>query len=242
MSDALPPVVDGLDVLLLAVVGSTAYGLAHEESDRDFLGVFRAPTHQVLGLDSQAVERTVTSTDPDAAMHEVGKFMRLVLSGNPTVTELLWVPEFLVASPLGLELVAAREAFLSAPAVRSAYGGYALSQAHRLASGRGPDHRVEKLGRHSARLLLQGRELLETGALTLDVSHVRDDLFERGRQACMDPASYLEFITGEVEALDAIESVLPEVPDRERVDQLLRSVRLAGLGLTLRSPVPVRGR
>lgn len=39
-----------MNVLLKGVVGSTAYGLNHENSDVDYMGVFAAPTSEVLGL------------------------------------------------------------------------------------------------------------------------------------------------------------------------------------------------
>ncbi|MFD7300744.1 DNA polymerase beta superfamily protein, partial [Streptomyces pharetrae] len=38
------------NILLSGVVGSTAYGLAHEDSDVDRLGVFAAPTESLHGL------------------------------------------------------------------------------------------------------------------------------------------------------------------------------------------------
>ena len=119
-------------VLLAGIVGSTAYGLAGPGSDVDRLGVFAAPTLSLLGLDAPALSRV--STEPDVTMHEAGKAARLLLGANPTVTELLWLPDDLYdqRTRLGAELVEIRSAFLSARRVRDAYLGYASQQFRKL--------------------------------------------------------------------------------------------------------------
>ncbi|HEU5352848.1 MAG TPA: nucleotidyltransferase domain-containing protein [Actinocrinis sp.] len=112
-------------VLLSGIVGSTAYGLAGPGSDVDRLGMYAAPTRELLGL-HQPRESHVT-TKPDATFHEAGKAARLMLAGNPTATELLWLPDDLyeTRTALGEEAIALRGAFLSAKRVRDAYLGYA---------------------------------------------------------------------------------------------------------------------
>lgn len=122
--------VDG--VLLSGIVGSTAYGLAHEGSDIDRLGVFAAPTVSLHGL-HRPKESHVTK-DPDVTLHEAAKWCRLALGGNPTASELVWLPDELyeVRTPLGDELIGIRSAFLSAERVRNAYLGYATQQFRRL--------------------------------------------------------------------------------------------------------------
>ena len=119
-------------VLLAGIVGSTAYGLAGPQSDVDRLGIFAAPTIALLGLDAPTQSRVTTR--PDVTQHEAGKAARLLLTANPTVTELLWLPENLyeTRTPLGAELIDIRSAFLSAQRVRDAYLGYASQQLRRL--------------------------------------------------------------------------------------------------------------
>lgn len=89
-------------ILLSGVVGSTAYGLAGPDSDVDRLGIFAVPTLSLLGL-TPPEESHVTSK-PDTTLHEAGKAARLMLAGNPTVTELLWLPDDLyeVRTPLAI--------------------------------------------------------------------------------------------------------------------------------------------
>ena len=83
---AVPP-----NVLLSGVVGSVAYGLDTEDSDVDRLGVFAAPTERLLGL--HPPKPSIVSSKPDATFHEAGKFASLALNVNPTITELMWLPD-----------------------------------------------------------------------------------------------------------------------------------------------------
>lgn len=217
-------------ILLSGIVGSTAYGLAREGSDVDRLGVFVEPTVEVAGLEWSRDRETRVSTQPDVTLHEVGKYVRLALRCNPTITELLWLTgEYLeTAEPIfGLRLIGLRDAFLSTEAVRNAYGNYARQQAKRLEE-RGDGSfsadtrkRTAKHARHLLRLLRQGRELLTTGRLTVRVSKP-EDYFALDD---MSTGEMLRVYARESALLDETESVLPERPDRERVREYLAAVR-----------------
>lgn len=172
------------EVILQATVGSTAYGLAREGSDVDTLGVYVAPTRAFWGL-QRVTESVVVHEPADAQFHEVGKYCRLALKCNPTLIELLFLDERLLQKVTneGRALRALRHAFLSAPYVRSAFGGYAKQQADRLqrrnAEGKKGfssdlQHRTAKHARHCFRLLRQGLQLLEEGDLTVRVSNPED--------------------------------------------------------------------
>ncbi|MYW01661.1 nucleotidyltransferase domain-containing protein [Streptomyces sp. SID3343] len=225
--------------LLLGVVGSTAYGLATAESDEDLLGVYLAESRDVLGLDgASVVSGSEVTTKPDRTMHELGKYCVLALKCNPTVTELLWLPEYRVETEAGRRLRAMRGSFLSTEYVRSAYGGYALQQAKRLLGrhesgkqGFSADtaKRTAKHGRHCLRLLLQAQQLLRTGELVLDVRDRREELFAAGELAATDPAAFAALFEREKSALDVIESVLPERADRGAVNDLVVELRMAVL-------------
>jgi uncharacterized protein len=160
-------------VLLSGVVGSTTYGLAGAGSDVDRLGMFAAPTRALLGLSAPAQSRVTTK--PDATFHEAGKAARLILAGNPTATELLWLPEDLYESrtPLGEEAIALRTSFLSAKRTRDAYLGYATQQFKKLltrgdgASSGEARNRTAKHARHLMRLVDQGFELYTTGNVVI---------------------------------------------------------------------------
>ncbi|MDO0929270.1 nucleotidyltransferase domain-containing protein [Streptomyces sp. TG1A-8] len=122
----------GAHVLLSGIVGSTAYGLARAGSDVDRLGVFAVPTPELHGLHRPG--ESYVTTGPDRTLHEAAKWCRLALGGNPTATELVWLPDELyeVRTPLGDELIGIRGSLLCAQRVRDAYLGYATQQFRRL--------------------------------------------------------------------------------------------------------------
>jgi hypothetical protein len=215
-------------VLLSGVVGSTAYGLAGPGSDVDRLGMFAAPTLALLGLHTPRDSRV--TTQPDVTFHEAGKLARLVLGGNPTASELLWLPEDLyeVRSPLGDEAIALRTAFLSAGRVHDAYLGYATQQFRKLLS-RDPSRTSEKIAKHARhlmRLVEQGYELYTTGQVTVrlaDPERVRSF----GERVVADPEAARPFMAEAEERFATARGVLPGEPDTKAVEDWLLRVRRA---------------
>jgi hypothetical protein len=216
-------------VLLSGIVGSTAYGLAGPDSDIDRLGVFAAPTVAFHGLHPPIGKAaSVVRNDPDATYHEAAKLATLCLSGNPTVTELLYLNAYEVVTPLGLELVEIRSAFHSAKRARDAYFGYATAQFHRLLNtGQFQSKmrkRVSKHGRHLLRLLDQGFELFTTGRLTIEVADPARYI-EFGERVADNPEAARPALAEAEERFDSARSVLPEHPDEAVVERWLLRVR-----------------
>lgn len=125
-------------------------------------------------------------------------------------------------TPIGEQLIANRQYFLSTKAVMNAYRGYAFSQARKLndRTDIGLDgyasalkNRYAKHTRHCFRLLLQARELLETGTLNVKVTpEQREWLFYMGEQDADTVVT--KFMEMDAE-FDSIKSVLPDEPDLE---------------------------
>ncbi|GIF70898.1 nucleotidyltransferase domain-containing protein [Asanoa siamensis] len=227
-----------MSVLLMGVIGSTAYGLAGPHSDVDRLGVFAVPTAELHGLERPA-ESTV-SHEPDVTLHEAAKFCRLALAGNPTVTELLWLPDRLyeTRAPLGDELIALRHAFLSARRVREAYLGYATKQFRLLANRTGDyDPRVAKHARHLMRLCHQGLHTYRTGEVRVELDDPRAfrDFGERVAAGDLDVARSM--LAEHEAAFAATVTPLPESPDVPPVEAWLRRVRHAFYEPGVTSPV-----
>ncbi|MCM0674586.1 nucleotidyltransferase domain-containing protein [Micromonospora phytophila] len=224
-----------MHLLLSGVVGSVAYGLAGPGSDTDRLGVFAAPTVAFHGL--HPPRESVVTTDPDTTLHEAGKWCRLALSGNPTATELVWLPEecYETRTELGEGLIAIRSAFLSAPRVRDAYLGYASQQFRKLES-RGDGtfsadtrRRTAKHARHLARLVHQGRLLYATGVLEIRLADPEwfRAFGDRVAAGSLDEARAL---LAETERdFDRIRTPLPGRPDEATVERWLLDVRAAHL-------------
>lgn len=214
-----------MHILLSGVVGSTAYGLAHEDSDTDRLGLFAAPTRAFHGLSKP--QESIVEKDPDVTMHEAGKFCRLALNGNPTVMELLWLEEYETLTPLGQELIRIRSSFLSATRVRNAYLGYATQQFKRLEdlSDIPLRSRTAKHARHMNRLLIQGFELWSTGSLTLRLDHPMDVMSFGTQVSLGNMTAARELLENYEAAFNAHPSVLPERPDEGAVEAWLYWVR-----------------
>jgi predicted nucleotidyltransferase len=218
------------NILLSGVVGSTAYGLARAGSDIDRLGLFAVDTEELHGLHRPAESHV--STAPDRTLHEAAKWCRLALGGNPTVTELVWLPDELyeVRTPLGDELIGIRTSFLSAARVRDAYLGYAAQQFRKLRS-RGDGslsadarRRTAKHARHLKRLCTQGLELYATGRLTLRVDD--PDAYHRfGEQVAADPTAAEPLLRRFEAAFGETPSALPQRPDERPAQAWLRRVR-----------------
>lgn len=222
-----------MHVLLSGVVGSTAYGLDHEGSDIDRIGVYAAPTTVFHGLNPPTMkESSEVTTDPDVTLHEARKAALLMLNGNPTITELLWMESYETCAPLGGQLVEIRGAFLSAERVREAYLGYVRDQFSRLvAKGEYKSTyraRSEKHSRHILRLLVQGLDLYRTGRLTLRVENPQR-FFEFGRIAAANPDHVTETLAGFTEEFERTRSPLPDAPDEAAVEAWLLRVRRAFL-------------
>ena len=111
-------------VLLEAVSGSRAYGLATEESDTDIKGVFFLPRDLFYGLGYVA---QVNDEGNNTVFYELGRFVELLLASNPNTLELLATPEdcLLFRHPLMASL---RCEWFVSRACRQSFAGYAYGQ------------------------------------------------------------------------------------------------------------------
>jgi hypothetical protein len=219
-------------VLLQGVVGSHAYGLAGPDSDVDVLGMYAAPTVVFHGLNPPTGKQATTqTTDPDVTIHEAGKFARLLLGGNPTVTELLWLEGYTVHTELGERLIQLRDRVMCGKRVADAYLGYAVQQFTRLKNrGRFPDvpaSRIEKHARHMLRLVDQGTHLWVTGQLVLRIQDPERVFSFAERVAAGDTEAAEWVIRRARETFDNVPTVLPAAPDTDAVQQWLLDVRAA---------------
>jgi predicted nucleotidyltransferase len=219
-------------IVLEGITGSKAYGLDTEHSDTDVKGVYVLPLRNVLSVGFNQQRTTKDHTDPDWVYHEVGKFIQLVTAGNPTVTELLYLESYTQLNEIGVLLLENRDLFLSTPAIMHAYRGYALSQARKLATrtDQGLDgfasslkNRYAKHVRHCFRLLLQARQLLETGTLQVKVTpEQREWLFDMGKQDVDTVVATFMKMDAE---FDSVKSVLRDKPNIEKLNELLYEIR-----------------
>lgn len=211
-------------VILKVVIGSRAYGLETEGSDTDYRGVYLPPADlhwSLFGVPEQL--------ENDAAQEcfwELQKFLTLALKANPNVFEVLYSPLIEHATPLGRELIAMRESFLSRVAYQT-FNGYVLSQFKKLQADLRNQGAVKwKHVMHLIRLLLSGICTLKQGYVPVRVEQHRDRLLaiKRGEVAWDDIEAWrLSLHTEFDQAL--LETKLPERPDYARANQFLIAAR-----------------
>jgi predicted nucleotidyltransferase len=178
--------------ILRGIVGSTSHGTAIEnQDDRDEMGVFVEPPEYVCGLhplehyiyrDQPNVDGRCMPSKPgdlDLVMYSLRKFCRLAEKGNPSVIILMWLPQHLVKTALGVDLIWIREAFISRNCA-ARFLGYLIAQRQKMKGERANTTKrpelIEKYGydvkfaMHALRLGFEGIELLKHRYLTLPVA------------------------------------------------------------------------
>ncbi|HVK25285.1 MAG TPA: nucleotidyltransferase domain-containing protein [Actinokineospora sp.] len=211
-----------MNLILSAIMGSHAYGLATASSDEDRRGVFVAPTESFWRL-----EKPPSSVDGPAAEQlnwEVEHFCLLGLRGNPTALELLVSDLVEICTPIGTELRELLPAFLS-QRVSTSYERATAQQLARATRAAEPNW---KQVMHALRLLMVCRTLLTTGELRIDMRVERDRLLlvRAGEVPLAEVSRWSERLRADIAR---IESPLPVEPDTRRVEDWLVSVRRRSL-------------
>lgn len=237
--------------ILRSVVGSGVHGIAIAGTDdHDELGVYLEPEAHVLGVVRPREDYVWRSQpegvrsgpgDTDLILYSLRKYLRLAVKGNPTVLLPLFAPaeSLIVLTPLGAELRALRSAFLSQLAIER-FLGYMHSQHQRMLgqSKRHVPNRPEliarygwdvKYGSHALRLAYQGREIAETGSLTLplvEAQRQRVLAVKRGEVARAEVSQEIAEVSAEVRrVLDLGRTPLPVQADLARIDDWARSAQ-----------------
>lgn len=188
--------------ILKTIVGSQAHGLANENSDFDYRGVFVVPTSEILRLGGHTEQTSWIEGKEDDTSWEIGKFLLMATKCNPTVLETFLAPlapqpeEFLpIYQKWTLPL---RELFpyvWNSVDVKNAFIGYGINQRKKFFDNK--DKRAPKYAAAYLRVLYNCAQLLETGTFTVDLrgSEIYDQVknFKEGRftqgeviQACWD--------------------------------------------------------
>lgn len=209
--------------VLVGVGGSRAYGLATVDSDTDYRGCFVAPTREFFGLTFP--QETYDRKNPDVALHEVGKLLRLASAANPTVLEVFFYSDYVVRSSVGNLLIENRDLFITGK-IRSTHVGYANQQFERLKKRQGSfsadtAKRTEKHARHLLRLVRQAERALKTGEFRITVDE-REEIFAFGE---LEYSKMVYRAEREIERVRTVESVLPPDPDMDAINDLLVTIR-----------------
>lgn len=161
-------------VIYHCIVGSRAYGLAHEASDTDRRGIYLPPADLHWSL--YGVPEQLENDASQECYWELQKFMILALKANPNILECLYTPLVEQVTPLAQELLDLRAGFLS-KLIYQTYNGYVTSQFHKLQQHWKNEGEIRwKHAMHLIRLLLAGVTALREGHVPVDVGEQRDTL------------------------------------------------------------------
>ncbi len=154
-------------VIFAKVWGSHSHNTDLPSSDVDYAAVYVAPTARILSL--QEPPDTVSREKPDCQAHELKKFCRLLLKGNPAILEMLYTEKMVYWTNEWEAVRQARRLFLSQQSVKQ-YLGYAQGQLNKLRKHNGDaglhtkgGKYSEKWGYHIIRLLLDAQRIAEGG-------------------------------------------------------------------------------
>jgi len=220
---------DNLDVCLLGLQGSRGHGLAQsKDADYDYRGVFIAKNEELLSLskpkDTIEINKQAEDGEAEFVFHEVEKFFRLALKGNPSIILLFFVPKYNFITGIGKEIIANRNLFFGEQAIRKAFGGYAFSQILYLKRNQKfPDgKKIGKHLKHCFRLFDQGQELLETGKITLPLKNPQKYL-DISKERDVD--KLMKTFEERDKEFQACKSVLPKEPNHFLANKLLLKIR-----------------
>lgn len=207
-------------VIYRCIVGSRAYGLENDESDIDRRGIYIAPAElewSLFGAPEQFEDHGSQS-----CYWEVQKFLRMALKANPNILECLYSPIIDKLAPLGEQLLALRDGFLS-QMIFQTFNGYAMSQFKKIEQDIRNHGEVRwKHAMHLLRLLITGAATLRSGRVPVRVQADRDQLLavKRGELPWTKVDAWRKALHHDFERA-LTETRLPERPNYEAANRFL---------------------
>lgn len=114
-----------MKIIYKAIVGSQAYGTNTKNSDVDYKGVYAQSVDDLIGFNyKEQIE-----VSKDECYYEVRRFLQLLQSANPTMLELLYMPDDCIIEkhPAFELIIENKHQFLTKKCLHS-FGGYAVAQ------------------------------------------------------------------------------------------------------------------
>lgn len=236
-----------MEQILKVLVGSRAHGLATDESDVDYRGVFVQPTEAVLSMLGHMKQTSWVEGDreketgrkQDDTAWEIGHFLHMATKCNPTVLEVFAAP-IIEATEEGRTLQSLFPYVWEPEAVMNSFIGYGRNQQKKMLA----DEEFPKWPKFAAtwlRVLCQAERLLCHGVMMLDVQkheEYQTMLMFRNKLATMgqvvDKCRQWEARVRKARK-DATTAQRQE-PDLKKVDRFLLDVRAAHFACSPSTP------
>jgi hypothetical protein len=211
-------------VIYRCIVGSRAYGLETDASDTDLRGIYLAPA--ALQWSLYGTPEQFEDNEKQTCYWELQKFLIMALKANPNILECLYSPLVDKVTPIGQQLLALRDRFLS-QMIFQTFNGYALSQFKKIEQDLRNHGGVRwKHAMHLLRLLMTGAATLREGHVPVHVGDQREHLLavKRGELSWEKVDAWRQQLHRDFEQALA-ETKLPERPDYEAANALLVEAR-----------------
>ncbi len=217
-----------MEEILKVLVGSRAHGLAEEDSDYDYRGVFVTPTSELmrLGPGGYKGNHWVEGEKEDNTSYELAHFLHLATKCNPSILEVFAGP-VVESTKLGEELKELFPYAWNSKGVLAAFDGYSLNQRKKMLDDKYPFRdRKWKYAVAYARTLVQGAYLIRTGTMLTKIPDQWLPELRRMREGKMSIGTVMDFCGGlKVTLMEAYEENPNKTTDMEPIQEFLLKVR-----------------
>lgn len=159
--------------ILKVVIGSRLHGLASEDSDTDYRGIFVHDVMDIISPYRSIKNISFIEGKEDNTSYELRDFVKYATQGNPNILEILWSNKVVVTTDLADKIRSNRRLFLDSTRIYEAHKGYAANQFKKM-NLFAPDARTPKFIVAFIRSMIQGIDLLNTGDFNPQVIRDKD--------------------------------------------------------------------
>jgi predicted nucleotidyltransferase len=216
--------------ILRVLCGSRAYGLEHDKSDYDFHGIFVVPTEKLLTPWVKIEPVSWVEGDEDNTAWEVGHFLKLAITSNPTVLETLKAP-VVKHNGWGDAVRKLFPAVISKERAFQSFFHYGSKQRKKFLERK--DDRPMKFAVSLIRVLLHGIELLDTGDYNPNLKKSPNpDVVEMLHEIRRGEWQFGRIVEWSIQLEDRLKcaydkSTVQEEPDFEKIEHTLMQIRKA---------------
>jgi len=224
--------------ILKVLVGSQAHGLADEDSDHDYRGVYVNATEDILRLGHKYKgNHWVEGESEDQTYYEINHFLCLATKCNPTILEVFKAPNmatkditegrtitFTNEASLGIELQKLFPYIWCPKKSYEAFVGYSSNQRKKMLDKK--DDRGPKFACAYLRTLLQLHDLLEFGTFDLKVKDgcYKDYLLEI-KNGHYKPGEIIDIAEQLIEECKVLRDKSTQEQDLDKVHEFLIKIR-----------------
>ncbi len=221
-----------MQTILKVLVGSHAHGLATDNSDYDYRGVFVMPTQEILKIGGHKDNTHWVEGNEDDTSWEIGHFLFLATKCNPTILETFLAPRVFKSESkragkghdYGKELQDLFPYVWNSNDVMNAFIGYGLNQRKKFLDNK--DGKPNKFAAAYYRSLYNAYELLETGTFTIKIIDTPiGEIVKRFKKGDYEIGEVIQRCIALQKSVEQAAEKHPKEADLEPVNEFLLKVR-----------------